>query len=86
MKGISGISQKDVDAFRTRYLMYGVDSGSVCRNATLSKIALERVKARFNELVDDLSDGLAIDMDELEALSKDIYIAEDFYRMYNPGL
>ena len=60
MKGISGISQKDVDAFRTRYLMYGVDSGSVCRNATLSKIALEKVK--------------------------DIYIAEDFYRMYNPGL
>ena len=80
---MKGISQNEMDEFRSKYLCYGVDQESICRNATLSEKAYREVKDRFDALVDDLCDGLVIDFEELEKLSKDIYIAEFFKEKYN---
>ena len=85
---LEGVPQREIDEFRNRYLVYGEDQLSICRNATLSKRAYETVKSRYDALVDDLSDGLVIDFegpDGLEQTGRAVYIAQAFCMYYNPG-
>ena len=48
---LEGVPQREIDEFRNRYLVYGQDQLSICRNATLSKRAYETVKSRYDVYV-----------------------------------